>query len=183
MPEKDNIYDIENMEFGELLTAPLNACVDAQAQAATATAEYIQNIGFQYDEQEKVYKPVTFSFSYTTEEGRKRFTIPLISVVPVPYLQIRNVNLVFSTELTTEDGGELRGKISTDDKNKKEQEVSSSFKSSLKVNVNIKASSADMPMGISKLLQVMQHQITVKTIPPTEENTTKDIKVATATNR
>lgn len=172
MPNKDNIYDIENMEFGELLTAPLNACVDAQAQAASATAEYIQNVGFQYDAREKIYKPVTFSFTYTTENGKKRYTIPLISVVPVPYLQIHNVNLAFSTELSTVDRGELIGKISTGDKNNVEVKESSDFTSTLKVNVNIKASTADMPMGISQLLRVMQNEISVKTIEETVKTTT-----------
>lgn len=172
MPNKDNIYDIENMEFGELLTAPLNACVDAQAQAASATAEYIQNVGFQYDAREKIYKPVTFSFTYTTENGKKRYTIPLISVVPVPYLQIHNVNLAFSTEISTTDGGELIGKISAGDKVKVETTETTDFSSALKVNVNIKASTADMPMGISHLLRAMQNEISVKTIEETVKTTT-----------
>jgi len=169
MPSNDNTYDFEKMKFGELLTAPLNACVDAQAQAATATSEYIQKVGFQYDPATRVYRPVTFSFTYTTNEGVTRFTLPLISVVPIPYLQIHDVNLVFSTELSVEDGGQLKGKVSTDKNNQTVTNETYSFKSDLKVNVNIKASSSDMPMGISQLLTVMQNQITVKELENTNE--------------
>lgn len=172
MPDNnDNTYSaLDTLNFGELITAPLNACVDAQAQAATATADYIQNVGFQYDEKEKTYKPVTFSFTYETNEGKKRITIPLLSVVPVPYLQIHDVNLVFSTDLAVEKGGMLVGKVSTDDKNKAEINETSSFKSDLKINVNIKASTSDMPMGISQLLKVMQDNISVKTLTPETSN-------------
>ena len=159
----DTTYDFEKMEFGEIITAPLTACVDAQAQAASATAEYIQNMGFLYDDQEKVYKPVTFSFRYQTDEGMKRFTIPLISVVPVPYLQIHDVNLFFSTDLSVKDG-QLSGKVSSG-KSTRSQESDKEVKTSdLRLNVNIKASTSDMPIGIIKLLQTMQHHITVKEI-------------------
>ena len=154
------------MSFGELITAPLNACVDAQAQAATATAEYIKKVGFVYDAQEKVYKPVNVSFTYEAADGMKRFTLPLITVVPVPYLQIHDVNLVFSTEVSVTDGGEMEAKVSTKTKETQTNE-SSEFKSDLKVNVNIKASTSDMPMGVSRLLQVMQEYISVSEVEAT----------------
>ena len=122
---------------------------------------------------------MTFSFTYTTENGKKRYTIPLISVVPVPYLQIHNVNLAFSTEISTTDGGELIGKISAGDKVKVETTETTDFSSALKVNVNIKASTADMPMGISHLLRAMQNEISVKTI----EETVKTTTLKTSANR
>lgn len=166
MPEDNTYSALEKIDFGALLTAPLKACVDAQAQAATATADYIENVGFAYDDVDRAFKPVTVSFVYRTTEGEKKFTIPLITVVPVPYLQIHNVHLAFSTELSVTDNGHLEGKVSTDDKNKKEVKSDSQSSSDLKVNVNIKASSSDMPMGISQLLRVMQNQITLKALEP-----------------
>jgi len=161
----DNTYSpLEKIDFGALLTAPLKACVDAQAQAASATADYIENVGFEYDPEENVFKPVTVSFVYRTVEGEKKFTIPLITVVPVPYLQIHNVNLSFATELSVTDSGRLEGKVSTNDKNKRTETQTSNFSSDIKVNVNIKASTSDMPMGISQLLKAMQNNITLKKI-------------------
>lgn len=159
---------LEKMDFGSLLGAPLKACVDAQAQAASATSDYIDRVCFKYNPDTKVYETETISFSYTTEEGEKRITVPLISVMPIPYLQIRHVDLKFAADVSV-GNGQLVAKVSTDnnqDKSNKEdkEEMSTDFKSDLKVDINIKASTSDMPMGVARLLQFMQQNINVKEI-------------------
>ena len=157
---------LEKMNFGALLGAPLKACVDAQAQAATATSDYIDRVCFKYNPQTNVYETETISFTYTTDEGEKRITVPLISVMPIPYIQIRHVDLKFAADVSVSDG-QLVAKVVTEnnsDKAKKEEneEMTTDFKSDLKVDINIKASSADMPMGVARLLQFMQQNINVK---------------------
>ena len=157
---------LEKMNFGALLGAPLKACVDAQAQAATATSDYIDRVCFKYNPQTNVYETETISFTYTTDEGEKRITVPLISVMPIPYIQIRHVDLKFAADVSVSDG-QLVAKVATennsDKANKEENEVmTTDFKSDLKVDINIKASSADMPMGVARLLQFMQQNINVK---------------------
>lgn len=157
---------LEKMNFGALLGAPLKACVDAQAQAATATSDYIDRVCFKYNPQTNVYETETISFTYTTDEGEKRITVPLISVMPIPYIQIRHVDLKFAADVSVSDG-QLVAKVATEnnsDKAKKEEneEITTDFKSDLKVDINIKASSADMPMGVARLLQFMQQNINVK---------------------
>lgn len=157
---------LEKMNFGALLGAPLKACVDAQAQAATATSDYIDRVCFKYNPQTNVYETETISFTYTTDEGEKRITVPLISVMPIPYIQIRHVDLKFAADVSVSDG-QLVAKVATEnnsDKAKKEEneEMTTDFKSDLKVDINIKASSADMPMGVARLLQFMQQNINVK---------------------
>ena len=148
---------LEKMNFGALLGAPLKACVDAQAQAATATSDYIDRVCFKYNPQTNVYETETISFTYTTDEGEKRITVPLISVMPIPYIQIRHVDLKFAADVSVSDG-QLVAKVATEnnsDKAKKEEneEMTTDFKSDLKVDINIKASSADMPMGVARLQQ------------------------------
>lgn len=157
---------LEKMNFGALLGAPLKACVDAQAQAATATSDYIDRVCFKYNPQTNVYETETISFTYTTDEGEKRITVPLISVMPIPYIQIRHVDLKFAADVSVSDG-QLVAKVATEnnsDKAKKEEseEMTTDFKSDLKVDINIKASSADMPMGVARLLQFMQQNINIK---------------------
>ena len=157
---------LEKMNFGALLGAPLKACVDAQAQAATATSDYIDRVCFKYNPQTNVYETETISFTYTTDEGEKRITVPLISVMPIPYIQIRHVDLKFAADVSVSDG-QLVAKVATEnnsDKAKKEEneDMTTDFKSDLKVDINIKASSADMPMGVARLLQFMQQNINVK---------------------
>lgn len=158
---------LEKMDFGALIGAPLKACVDAQAQAATATSDYIERV-FKYNPQSKVYETETISFTYKTNEGEKRITMPLISVMPIPYLQIRHVDLKFAADVSVADG-QLVAKVSTEgnaDKPSKEsnEEMSSDFKADLKVDINLRASSSDMPMGVARLLQIMQQNINVKEI-------------------
>lgn len=163
MTDNKDIYSsIESINFSNLLGAPLTACVDAQAQAASATADYIERMGFFYDEDKGKYKPINIYFRYKSQEGDKKITLPLISVVPVPYLQIKDVDLRFTANLSL-DGEERRlvGVVS-DQLEKKDGNTSSySYSSDIKVNVNIKAGTADMPMGISRLLQIMQNNIKV----------------------
>lgn len=167
----DNIYDaITQIDFNSLISAPLTACVDAQAQAATATANYIERTGFQYNPSQGNYTTRTLSFVYYAEDGWRTIHVPLISVVPVPFLQIHNVDLNFTADVsvtkTLEGKWLLKGRVADSNKEKIETEgsVDSSYESDFKVKINIKASTADMPMGVSALLQVMQDSIQEKEI-------------------
>ena len=168
MPPENTFDAITDIDFKSLITAPLTACVDAQAQAASATANYIERAGFVYNPSADNYVTRTLTFNYTAEDGMYSITVPLISVVPVPFLQIHNVDLNFAADVKVTkslDGKwKLQGRVadSNKDKNESEGEASSTYKRDLKVNINIKASTADMPMGISQLLKVMQDTITAK---------------------
>ena len=169
-PENDNTYDaITKIDFNSLLSAPLKACVDAQAQAASATASYIERTGFEYNASQDRYTTRTLTFTYTTDEGKRTIKVPLIAVVPVPYLQINNVDLNFTADVSVTKAingqWKLQGRVAdriVKEKAEAEESNSSTYESDLKVKVNIKASTADMPMGISHLLQVMQDTILVK---------------------
>ena len=172
----DSTSALERTDFGNLLGAPINACVEAQVQAAQATADYLDRVGFVYNPDTKVYETVTISFRYSTSEGEKRITLPLVSVMPIPYLQIRQVNLKFSADLSVGEQGRLTGKVSnaavnpTGNSSSESQEVQqSTYSSELKVDVNILASSSDMPMGVAKLLQIMQQNIHVNSMDTNEK--------------
>lgn len=175
----DSASPLEHIDFGSLLGAPLKACVDVQVQAANATADYIDRVCFKYNPEDKAYDTVTISFRYSTPDGDKRITVPLVSVMPIPYLQIRNVNLKFAADVSVGDSRQLKAKVSTDNpstgaSSENEGSASSSFSSDIKVGVNIVASSSDMPMGVAKLLQFMQQNIHVKDVESTEEKTDQE---------
>lgn len=152
---------LDKLDFGSLLGSPLKSCIDAQAQAASATADYIQRVGFEYDPEQKLYKTRTLTFQYSTPEGEKKIIVPLISVVPVPFLQINNVDLDFTADVSVSDG-QLMGRVSAkNDTYNAEDNQSTDYTNDLQVRVNIKAASADIPMGVSKLLQIMQENIRI----------------------
>jgi hypothetical protein len=82
-----------------LCAGPLVAVVNAQAQAALSTASFIRTVGF--DEEGK---SVSVEFSYDTVNsttGETQVTtvrIPLLAMLPIPYLK---VSLVWAREMLT----------------------------------------------------------------------------------
>ncbi len=46
---KTSVDALEHTDFGSLLGAPLQACVDAQMQAAYATTDYLDRVCFKYN--------------------------------------------------------------------------------------------------------------------------------------
>ena len=90
---------LQNLPFDNLIAAPLNACVNAQAEAAQSTINFIQNVGLNEDEngnKEAVY--VYFNFI----QGGRRVTIsvPLLTMVPIPYIAINTIDINFKATVT-----------------------------------------------------------------------------------
>lgn len=173
---KTSVDALERTDFGSLLGAPLQACVDAQMQAAYATTDYLDRVCFKYNAESNAYETVTVSFGYSTEDGDKRITLPLASVMPIPFLQIHNVNLHFAADVSVADGQQLMAKVSADrysasgrTSTSQQETAKSQYTNDIKVDVNVVATSSDMPMGVAKLLQVMQQFIQQKEIEP-EDN-------------
>ena len=182
---KTSVDALEHTDFGSLLGAPLQACVDAQMQAAYATTDYLDRVCFKYNPETKTYETVTVSFGYSTEDGDKRITLPLASVMPIPFLQIHNVNLHFAADVSVADGQQLMAKVSADGysatgrtSTSQQETGKTQYSNDIKVDVNVVATSSDMPMGVAKLLQVMQQFIQQKDIEPDDgdiEQSTQDI--------
>lgn len=170
---KTSVDALEHTDFGTLLGAPLQACVDAQMQAAYATTDYLDRVCFKYNPETNAYETVTVSFGYSTEDGDKRITLPLASVMPMPFLQIHNVNLHFAADVSVADGQQLMAKVSSASgrtSTSQQETGKTQYSNDIKVDVNVVASSSDMPMGVAKLLQVMQQFIQQKEIEP-DDNT------------
>jgi hypothetical protein len=182
---KTSVDALEHTDFGSLLGAPLQACVDAQMQAAYATTDYLDRVCFKYNPETETYETVTVSFGYSTEDGDKRITLPLASVMPIPFLQIHNVNLHFAADVSVADGQQLMAKVSADGysatgrtSTSQQETGKTQYSNDIKVDVNVVATSSDMPMGVAKLLQVMQQFIQQKDIEPDDgdiEQSTQDI--------
>lgn len=161
---------LSKIDFGKLLASPIEACVDAQAAACVAASKYIKEFGFVCDSNVWDAKHVVFFF--TAPDGkRKKLTVPLISLVPLPYLQIKDINLDFKTQVSVNESGRIVGKMSPRNK----YVNNSSFQSDLSVNVGIKASVSDMPIGVARVLEIMGDNISFKSVEKVAhiENTDK----------
>jgi hypothetical protein len=69
---------------------PLNAVVDAQAKAGFSTINFIREVGFDANN-EVINIAFNYNTTNTTTGARQENTInvPLLTVVPIPYLRVR----------------------------------------------------------------------------------------------
>ena len=58
---------LQSLPFGNIIGGPLVACVEAQAQAARTSWEFIQNVGLYADGEEK--KTVNVSFQFIKDDS------------------------------------------------------------------------------------------------------------------
>jgi hypothetical protein len=80
-----------------MIGAPLSACVDAQEQAAISTINFIRRVGFDEQDPDKVINVV---FKYVRDGKSVELTVPLLTIVPIPYIAIDNVSINFKANIT-----------------------------------------------------------------------------------
>lgn len=103
-----------------------------------------------------------------------RLTMPLLCIVPVPYLRIDQVNLRFQATVTEssmkEEKLELKAKYSAPGDSAEITDVAQEkFLSKRCIDVDLNVTTADMPMGISKLIEIFNNQLVeIKQYEPTE---------------
>ena len=97
---------IRVLGLGELFSLPLIALIEADAQAAIAAAEFIADFGFEAGSSagDRLGPLRTFSFSYerVDETGETRshvVKIPLISLVPLPLLSVKEAKFNFGVDI------------------------------------------------------------------------------------
>ena len=94
------IEDLQAMPFGEMIGSPLSACVEAQEHAALTTVNFIRNVGFAKDQNGKTTdQVVNVTFMYKRENKQVELTVPLLTIVPIPFIAIDTVNINFKANL------------------------------------------------------------------------------------
>lgn len=101
---------LTNIPFEHLIGSPLSACVEAQAQAACATANFIQSVGLckkntdtkkeGSSEQEEKFEAVTVEFSFMRGGNEVIVKVPLLTILPIPYFAISTVDINFKATIT-----------------------------------------------------------------------------------
>ena len=169
-----------------LIGGPLNAAATAQGQLASITSEFIQNIGLQKDKDGKL-SARTVDFHYekpvkvTDDKGVETWTkvpmdltVPLLTIVKAPNLQVKEVNVQFDMEVKTSSSSsnETKKDASVEAswsgwgaKVKFNASVSNTQKSqrssdtSAKYHVDVKALDEGAPEGLMKVLDILQEAI------------------------
>jgi len=186
MPQADFPSEMQNIPYDEIIGGPLNAAVDANAEASQTAANFIQDVafkssdsGFSVFEEAREPRYVTFNYHKQTsvdddgnlEEEEFELKVPLLLLLHVPYFEVSKVTVDFNVKLNSvnkrmvsEDGG---GGLSVPTPwftvsgsyqrtDKRSEKIQRSYDQS----VHVEAGSIEPPEGVIRILDVLEQTIT-----------------------
>jgi hypothetical protein len=196
------VQELRQIPFGYLIGEPLKAVIEAQALAAKTTIEFIEKVGFlptdpdqdmlftdeTKDADAGTVRNVTFSYKKIDENGVEKeveLTVPILSIVPIPYIRIDEVSIDFTAKLTdsiehvTKTGFKLDSSVSgkykawwspislefrTSMSYEASQATKSRFIREYTMNIRVKATQDDMPAGLARILDILEQTIKEKPV-------------------
>ncbi|MGR5177022.1 DUF2589 domain-containing protein [Vibrio parahaemolyticus] len=181
-----------SIPFGTLIGSPMTAAVEAQALAAQSSIDFIRSVGFTSDDEDEQFgevRNVTFSYkSRDTSTGADQdveLVVPILTIVPIPYLRIDDMTIDFTSKITEElvrkstRKGEVatkselsvgyksffspvkvsfKGSVST--KHTSTASAQSRYKTEHTIKINVKAVQDDIPGGMGRVLDLLESAIT-----------------------
>lgn len=137
------VDEIGKMPIGSLIGNVLASCVDAQTHAAQTAWAYTQKV---------LENKTPIVFIYQDEEGLKSLSVPLFTIVPLPYLRLDNIDIDFDAEVSfnTEKSKEFLVTVNNEVSQEKGVNVA---KGASNLHIGVSAGTTDMPAGLSILLQ------------------------------
>lgn len=188
--------ELASLDFENLIGGPLIAVVHAQAQSAMATVNFIKQVGFKPPAgaatitatAQSTGEPATVTFNYKksipkadgsgNEMKDASLTVPFLSMLPIPYLRVQEVNIDFLAKINAIQSrqvdtsvavtGELEAKASFLWASAK-LKVSTSYQRQTKegstvtrdysMGVKVKAVQDEMPGGLDRLLSILESLI------------------------
>lgn len=187
------------MDLKQLIATPLIATLEADAMTTSGYIDFLKEIAFESNEMGGLGRLRTFSFQYYQNEHGlkvlKSVEIPVVSLIPIPLLQIKEATFDFEikildavTQYEEQEFSFDKANIASDEPDDKlflraalaPQRGQSSDKrdNSLSANmkVNIVMQQADMPAGLSNLLSLSAHNMSVENVVEDQAiiNTTDD---------
>lgn len=166
------------LPFGSLIGGPLNAAVEAQAKSATTSLEFIRALTEAKDD--KSVPAVTFT--YRNGKVISKLEVPLIAIVPIPFLRIDSMNIGFKANIsassevsqtdtkTVSKSAELKASASnwfakasfTGSVSSKKDSSStrdSKYAVEYTMDINVHAVQDDMPAGLAKVLNILTESV------------------------
>ncbi|WP_297668092.1 DUF2589 domain-containing protein [uncultured Akkermansia sp.] len=155
---------LQSLPFGNIIGGPLVACVEAQAQAARTSWEFIQNVGLYSDGEEK--KTVNVSFQFIKDGHMAQITVPLLTIVPIPYIAINSIDINFKANISASASARCfwaRGSMNASYSSKKDSSATRDSKYSVEytMDVAVHAGQDSMPAGMAKVLEMLNNSISV----------------------
>ena len=152
---------LNSIPFGNIIGGPLAACVRAQAEAAQTTIDFIRGFTMTNSELDpEGGEPITVTFTFIMNGEKTRMTVPLMTIVPIPYMHIDYIDLNFTADITACDDGKIEAKYATEGYTRTEDDEQSVSVES-KMGINVRASTSSMPSGMAKMLEFFTNNLIV----------------------
>jgi hypothetical protein len=162
------------LPMDQLIGAPLRAAADASTQLANATATFINTVGF--DNQNRIrtaafgYQKRSVNEDGTSNLDEMKVDVPILAIVPIPNLQIDEVNILFDMEVKQSEKSEqamdagmslsgsakfgpikvnVSGSVSVHSSNTRSSD------NSAKYHVDVRATNHGTPEGLARVLDMM----------------------------
>lgn len=175
---------LQGIPFSSLMGGPLNAAIDAQVNAAKSTVDFIQNVGLTGPAENR--RPIQVEFIYYVDGRETKLMVPLLTIVPIPYLAVDEVDIKFkasisaaastyqedSTSSDLKAGGSLDAEVGwgpfsakahfeASYSSKKDSKATQDSKYSVEytMDVHIHAKQDSMPAGLAKVLNILEQSI------------------------
>ncbi|MCI7154785.1 MAG: DUF2589 domain-containing protein [Prevotella sp.] len=176
-----SIGTLQGLPFDNLIGGPLSACIQAQNDAAMTSINFINNVCLNEDKETGEKSAVYVSFSFIQNGRKVVINVPLIAIVPIPYIAINSVDISFkatvngvesessSTETeyeskgnkkSTRKSGLFRRKTTTinstfSTKRDSKSTQDSKFSVEATIDVAVHAGQESMPAGMAKILEML----------------------------
>ncbi len=162
------------LPMNELIGAPLSAAADASIRLADSTAGFINKVGFDKDGKVRTvafgYTKKTPNEDGTSKEDSLQVDVPMLAIVPIPNLQVDEVNILFDMEVKTSEKSEssldlearakasigfgmfkaeVSGSVSSHSSNTRSSD------NSAKYHVDVKAANHGIPEGLARVLDML----------------------------
>lgn len=174
----DIANQFSGLPISDLIGGPLMAAAKAQIALAQTTSEFINTVGFEQDEKGNNTTMRKADFSYKQlidgEEKDMVLSVPLLTMVKVPSLAIKTVNIQFDMEVksTSLDKNQSKSDVSATVKGgygpvsasiqgsvSSSKESTRSTDNSAKYHIELHAADDGMPEGLSRVLDMLNNAI------------------------
>jgi hypothetical protein len=163
----ENIQDSFSIDFAHLIGGPMQAIIEGEAQAARATADFIREIGFDETKNGPVIRNLTFSYEQKNEVGDsflKTVSIPLLSVLPIPSLQVKTAEIDFALNINDYEKVESKSRSIGPDSGKVDKNTykfrtsvarTGETTSNYHMRVRLELAQSTMPEGQARMLNLL----------------------------
>lgn len=173
--------ELQALPLEYVISAPMTGAIKAQAMAARATIDFIEKIGLKRIGGKTQVNMVDFIYSTPQKDkflrGRpatNTLSVPLLSMIPIPFLRIKDMNIKFDFNITTTEVSEKREsknvtvdtsyngwftKVQVNGTYASSKESKSTVDKTGTLSVTVNAVQDEMPAGLKTMLNIFNNVI------------------------